>query len=158
MLALLEFKLVYREEAIPDITCTSFLAKNDLVLEARLSRMTEQELATDLLSELESLKSAHLLVLGDLILDRYTWGNAERISQEAPVVVLRADQRESRLGGAANVACMLRGLEARVTCVGLTGSDEAGDELRGLLHADGIDDELVISDPARQTTVRSGRT
>ena len=116
--------------------------------------MTEQELATDLLRELESLKPSHILVLGDLILDRYTWGNAERISQEAPVIVLRADQRESRLGGAANVACMLRGLEARVTCVGVAGRDEAGDELRGLLNADGIDDELVISDPSRQTTVK----
>lgn len=116
--------------------------------------MTEQELATDLLRALEALESAHLLVMGDLILDRYTWGNAERISQEAPVVVLRADQRESRLGGAANVACMLRGLEARVTCVGVAGQDEAGGELRELLHADGIDDELVLTDASRLTTVK----
>jgi D-beta-D-heptose 7-phosphate kinase/D-beta-D-heptose 1-phosphate adenosyltransferase len=116
--------------------------------------MTEQELATDLLRELESLAPAHLLVLGDLIVDRYTWGNAERISQEAPVVVLRADRRESRLGGGANVACMLRGLEARVTCAGVAGCDEAGTELRRLLHADGIDDELVITDSSRQTTVK----
>ena len=48
------------------------------------------------------------MVVGDLILDRYIWGYAERISQEAPVPLLRADQREHRLGGAASVATMLR--------------------------------------------------
>ncbi|MCA9269215.1 MAG: bifunctional heptose 7-phosphate kinase/heptose 1-phosphate adenyltransferase, partial [Planctomycetales bacterium] len=57
----------------------------------------------DLISAFESLKRPRILVLGDLILDRYTIGNAERISQESPVIVLRADQREARLGGAANV-------------------------------------------------------
>ena len=62
---------------------------------------------------LEQLGHPKVLVLGDLILDRYTWGDAERISQEAPVIVLRADRREARLGGAANVANMLAGLEAR---------------------------------------------
>ena len=116
--------------------------------------MTEQRIATDLLQALETLHSAHLLVLGDLILDRYTWGDAERISQEAPVIVLRADRREARLGGAANVACMLRGLEARVTCVGVAGADESGEELRGLLHANGIEEEWVLTDPTRQTTVK----
>jgi len=64
----------------------------------------------DLLEVLDRIAHPKVLVLGDLILDRYTWGNADRISQEAPVIVLRADRRESRLGGAANVANMLAAL------------------------------------------------
>ena len=75
---------------------------------------------------LEELGSPRILVIGDLILDRYTWGNAERISQEAPVIVLRADHRETRLGGASNVCAMLRGLDAQVACAGVVGEDEAG--------------------------------
>ena len=69
-------------------------------------------------------------MLGDLILDRYTWGDAERISQEAPVILLREERREARLGGAANVANMLRGLEADVTLAGVVGDDVDGRELR----------------------------
>lgn len=95
-----------------------------------------------------------VMVLGDLLLDRYTWGDAERISQEAPVIVLRADQRESRAGGAANVACMLAGLEAQVTCVGVAGVDSAGDELLELLASVGVNHELVLADPARPTSVK----
>ena len=72
-------------------------------------------------------------MLGDLILDRYTWGNAERISQEAPVIVLRADRREARLGGAANVANMLAALEATVTCCGVVGDDAAGERAAAML-------------------------
>ena len=54
--------------------------------------------------------SALWLVLGDAMMDRYVWGDAERISQEAPVILLRADRREERLGGASSVATMLRRL------------------------------------------------
>ena len=55
----------------------------------------------DLATLLNQLGTPTVLVLGDLILDRYTWGNAERVSQEAPVILLRADHREARLGGGA---------------------------------------------------------
>ena len=110
--------------------------------------------AHSLVEVFEGLGRPRVMVLGDLLLDRYTWGDAERISQEAPVIVLRADQRESRAGGAANVACMLAGLEARVTCVGITGADAAGEELRQLLTASGVDHELVLSDPTRPTSVK----
>lgn len=116
--------------------------------------MTQQPNSRQLDSVLDQLPHAHLLVVGDLILDRYTWGNAERISQEAPVIVLRADRRETRLGGAANVCSMLRGLEARVTCAGVVGSDTAGDELRAALDADAICSALVLTDDSRPTTVK----
>src|SRR5271169_2813730 len=71
-------------------------------------------MAHDLIQRVASLGKPRILVVGDLILDRYVWGYAERISQEAPVPLLRADQREHRLGGAASVATMLRALEAEV--------------------------------------------
>src|SRR5512144_1748323 len=89
--------------------------------------------SNDLVAVLERIHQPKVLVLGDLILDRYTWGNAERISQEAPVIVLQADRSETRPGGAANVANMLAALEATVSCCGVVGDDAAGQELRQLL-------------------------
>ena len=69
-------------------------------------------MSRDLISFVNQLGAPRVLVVGDVILDRYTWGDAERVSQEAPVILLRADKREQRLGGAANVCNMLRGLGA----------------------------------------------
>jgi D-beta-D-heptose 7-phosphate kinase/D-beta-D-heptose 1-phosphate adenosyltransferase len=108
----------------------------------------------DLLAALERLGHPRVLVLGDLILDRYTWGSAERVSQEAPVILLRADQRETRLGGAANVCHMLRGLEAEVTVAAAVGQDDDGCILRTLLAEAGVGDECLLADPARPTTVK----
>lgn len=110
--------------------------------------------AQDLLPVLDSLGHPRVLVLGDLILDRYTWGNAERVSQEAPVILLRADHREVRLGGAANVCRMLRGLEAEVTCAGVVGVDADGAEVRQVLREAGVDDSEVLFDKQRPTTVK----
>jgi len=109
---------------------------------------------SQLMADFERLGHPRALVVGDLILDRYTFGNAERLSQEAPVIVLRADQREARLGGAANVCNMLRGLEAEVVCAGVIGADADGQQLRALLRETGADDALVIDDPARPTTAK----
>ncbi|HVJ83322.1 MAG TPA: bifunctional heptose 7-phosphate kinase/heptose 1-phosphate adenyltransferase, partial [Planctomycetia bacterium] len=67
-------------------------------------------MSADLVQVVEHLGRPRVLVVGDLILDRYVWGDAERISQEAPVILLRADRREERLGGAASVATMLAAL------------------------------------------------
>lgn len=108
----------------------------------------------DLLDVFQRLGHPRALVLGDLILDRYTWGNAERVSQEAPVILLRCDQREARLGGAANVCQMLRGLEASVTCAGVVGDDADGEQLRKLLELSGADCSLVLTDPSRPTTMK----
>ena len=108
----------------------------------------------DLLSTFDGLARPRVLVLGDLILDRYTFGDAERVSQEAPVILLRADQREARLGGAANVSNMLRGLEAEVTCAGVVGADRDGDLARQLLDAAGVDVGCLVTDPSRPTTVK----
>jgi D-beta-D-heptose 7-phosphate kinase/D-beta-D-heptose 1-phosphate adenosyltransferase len=110
--------------------------------------------AGDLLSTLEQIGHPRILVLGDLILDRYTWGNAERVSQEAPVILLRADQREARLGGAANVCNMLRGLEAEVSLAGVIGHDADGQTVRYMLGESGIETDCLLADRSRPTTVK----
>ncbi|MGC1272916.1 MAG: bifunctional heptose 7-phosphate kinase/heptose 1-phosphate adenyltransferase [Planctomycetaceae bacterium] len=102
----------------------------------------------------QQLGEPKILVLGDVILDRYVWGDAERISQEAPVILLREDRQEVRLGGAANVANMLRGLEAHATIASVTGSDADAATLREELDAAGVDCSLLVEDAARPTTVK----
>jgi len=98
-----------------------------------------------LISRLENLGHPQVLVVGDLILDRYIWGYAERISQEAPVALLRADQREHRLGGASSVATMLAALGARVRLMGVVGRDENAALVREILREQGIDDTHVAT-------------
>ncbi|HVX15478.1 MAG TPA: D-glycero-beta-D-manno-heptose 1-phosphate adenylyltransferase [Pirellulales bacterium] len=108
----------------------------------------------ELLATFERLGHPRVLVVGDLILDRYTFGDAERVSQEAPVILLRADVREARLGGAANVCNMLRGLEAQVTCAGVVGNDRDGETVRQLLGDVGVDSSSLLADRSRPTTVK----
>jgi D-beta-D-heptose 7-phosphate kinase / D-beta-D-heptose 1-phosphate adenosyltransferase len=110
--------------------------------------------ASDLLNTLERLPHPRVLVLGDLVLDRYTWGNVDRVSPEAPVMVLQVDRREVRLGGAANAAHMTRGLEAHVSCMGVIGNDSEGQLLLDLLNDAGIHTEFVFTDPSRPTTTK----
>ncbi|MFO1021410.1 MAG: D-glycero-beta-D-manno-heptose 1-phosphate adenylyltransferase [Planctomycetales bacterium] len=111
-------------------------------------------MAYPLLDLVQRLGTPRILVLGDLILDRYIWGDAERVSQEAPVILLRADKQEIRLGGAGNVANLLRGLEADVTLAGVTGNDPDGILVRHELEACGVSTEALLADPARPTTVK----
>jgi D-beta-D-heptose 7-phosphate kinase/D-beta-D-heptose 1-phosphate adenosyltransferase len=87
------------------------------------------------LAVLERLGKPRLLVVGDVMLDRYIWGDAERISQEAPVLTLSADRREDRLGGAAGVATMLRSLEAETSLAGVLGRDSTADRCLELLDS-----------------------
>jgi len=100
------------------------------------------------------LGTPRVLVLGDAILDRYIWGDAERVSQEAPVILLRADRDEVRLGGAANVANMLRGLQADVTLATVVGDDANSAILLRELERGGIGRSAVTCDPSRPTTVK----
>jgi D-beta-D-heptose 7-phosphate kinase / D-beta-D-heptose 1-phosphate adenosyltransferase len=111
-------------------------------------------MSADLIELVQRLGQPRVLVVGDLMLDRYVWGDAERISQEAPVILLRADRREERLGGASSVATLLRALGARPSLAGIVGADADGARLRSMLLDQGIDDEAVLSDPDRPTTVK----
>ena len=108
----------------------------------------------DLIRRLEGLGNPRVVVVGDLVLDRYIWGFAERISQEAPVPLLRADHREHRLGGAASVATMLRALGAEVRLIGGVGCDAEASLVRQMLTEQGIDDRLVLPLDDRPTTLK----
>ncbi len=99
----------------------------------------------------QRLGNPRVLVVGDLILDRYVWGTVSRISPEAPIPILTATRSEDRLGGALNVVANLVAMEAQVDVVGIVGNDAAADALRGLLNELGVDSEGCIADPARPT-------
>jgi D-beta-D-heptose 7-phosphate kinase/D-beta-D-heptose 1-phosphate adenosyltransferase len=111
-------------------------------------------MSADLIDLVQRLGQPRVLVVGDVMLDRYVWGDAERISQEAPVILLHAERREERLGGASSVATMLRALGARVALAGVVGKDADGQRLRQMLLDLGIDHEGVIVDADRPTTVK----
>ena len=111
-------------------------------------------MALDLIRRVETLGRPRIVVVGDLILDRYIWGDAERISQEAPVPLLRADRREHRLGGASSVATMLARLGAEVVLAGGVGPDADAAVVRSLLHEHGIESSLVAQLDDRPTTLK----
>jgi D-glycero-beta-D-manno-heptose-7-phosphate kinase len=100
-----------------------------------------------------SFDTFRMLVVGDVMLDRYWFGEVNRISPEAPVPVVRVERREERLGGAANVARNAQALGARSTLLGVVGRDEAGDRVIGLLQELGIDSQLN-RDPAISTIIK----
>lgn len=111
-------------------------------------------MSADLIELVQNLGQPRVLVVGDVMLDRYIWGDAERLSQEAPVILLHADRREERLGGASSVATMLRALGARVAVAGVVGADADAGRLRQTLTDLGIDHEGVVTDADRPTTVK----
>ena len=90
----------------------------------------------------EQLAARRVLVVGDVMLDRYWHGAVERISPEAPVPVVRIEREEERLGGAANVALNIRTLGAQVTLLTVVGDDEPARRLRELLHERDINTAL----------------
>src|SRR5262249_48124612 len=110
-------------------------------------------MSAELIDLVHRLGRPRVLVVGDLMLDRYVWGDAERVSQEAPVLLLHADKREERLGGASSVAAMLRALGAEVALAGVIGHDFDGGRVRRMLDELGVDQEGVVADPERPTTV-----
>lgn len=103
----------------------------------------------------ERLSQLKILVVGDLILDRYFWGKVERISPEAPVPVFELKEITYSLGGSANVAGNLRGLKVNVELMGVVGEDEKGEKLRELAQKLGIGTRGIISDPERPTTLKT---
>jgi hypothetical protein len=113
--------------------------------------LTNAEIMTALTAQLGHPK---ILVLGDAMLDRYTWGIADRVSPEAPVLVLRTDEREVRLGGAASVAVLLRALEAEVTLAAVVGDDHDGRTIGRLLDEAAIEARPILIDPSRPTTTK----
>jgi len=86
----------------------------------------------------QGIKQLNILVIGDVMLDEYIYGNVSRISQEAPVPIISATGRKMVLGGAGNVASGIAALGASVTLLGAVGEDAGADELRGMAKQQGI--------------------
>lgn len=101
----------------------------------------------------EQLQQARVLVVGDAMLDRYLFGEVERISPEAPVPVVRVTREEDRLGGAANVALNVRALGPAATLITVVGDDEPARRLERLLEERGIEGRLG-RDPQLYTSVK----
>jgi D-beta-D-heptose 7-phosphate kinase/D-beta-D-heptose 1-phosphate adenosyltransferase len=95
--------------------------------------------------KLPSLRDTHVVVVGDVMLDRYWYGDARRVSQEAPVPVVDIAREEHRPGGAANVALNVASIGARCTLLGVVGDDSAARLLRGSLEAAGVRCEFVTA-------------
>ena len=108
-----------------------------------------------LLDILHRFRHAHLLVVGDLMLDRFIWGDVERISPEAPVPVMRVMAESYRLGGAANVIHNVLSLGANVTACGVIGRDMAGRRLVHDLRRAGASTAGIVADKQVQTTQKS---
>ncbi|MFO0832271.1 MAG: bifunctional heptose 7-phosphate kinase/heptose 1-phosphate adenyltransferase [Phycisphaerales bacterium] len=105
-------------------------------------------------SRLESWKPFVALVVGDFMLDELVYGDAERLSPDAPVPVLLVRKREFRPGGASNVCMDLAALRGHVFALGVTGDDPTAERLRAALADEGVDASGLIPDPARPTTLK----
>ena len=101
-------------------------------------------MANRLIELIENLPQSRVLLIGDMMVDRYLYGNAERLSPEAPVPVLHFEKEERRLGGAGSVAANLATLGAKVTAVGVIGKDETAQQLIGLLREIKVDSSALI--------------
>lgn len=107
------------------------------------------------LQQLAQAAGKRILVVGDLMLDKYVWGRVERISPEAPVPVVEFQREESRLGGAANVALNLKALGAQPILCGLIGDDADGEILCALLKDAGLSTDAILVDASRPTTSKT---
>ncbi|MCD4663709.1 MAG: hypothetical protein K8R68_00465 [Bacteroidales bacterium] len=102
----------------------------------------------------ESFNKLNALIIGDVMVDSYLWGEVERISPEAPVPIVTVKKRENRLGGAANVALNIKALGANPIICTLVGNDIKGNEFLGLLEKQGMETSGIIRSPDRITTTK----
>ncbi len=98
------------------------------------------------------MKGAEIAVVGDLMLDRYMWGQVDRISPEAPVPVVSVEETNVRLGGAANVAWNIASMGCSVRLCGVVGTDVAGRELKRLVAARNLSADSLVTTASRVTT------
>ncbi len=102
-----------------------------------------------------SQKKPSILVIGDLMIDHYIWGNATRLSPEAPVPVVNVKTESTTLGGAGNVVQNLVAFGANVTVAGVTGDDAGSVELIDILEKEGVKTDTIIKDNSRPTTIKT---
>jgi len=101
------------------------------------------------------MRGEAVVIVGDVMLDRFVWGSVSRISPEAPVPVVAIERESFHLGGAANVARNLESLGAKPLLLGVVGADEAARQVREAMTSRGLDDDGVLEDPSRPTTVKT---
>ena len=104
---------------------------------------------------LDSIRTRKVMVIGDVMLDKYVWGAVSRISPEAPVPVVAISDETTRLGGAANVANNIVSLGASCTVFGVTGDDGDGAELKREIESRGIDASGIAGLSDRPTTIKT---
>ena len=119
------------------------------------SRATLCSMPTRLIELVDKLPGRRVILVGDFMLDRYLYGNAERLSPEAPVPVLHFQHEEFRLGGAGSVAANLATLGAQVRVLGTVGDDPAGTQLNDALATLGVDTSGMLKTPGRPTTCKT---
>ncbi|HOC40794.1 MAG TPA: bifunctional ADP-heptose synthase [Bacteroidales bacterium] len=100
-------------------------------------------------------KNKNILIIGDIMLDRYVWGDVVRISPEAPVPVVNVTRIESRLGGSANVALNIQSLGANPLLIGVIGNDASGNEFIKLMKSQKMNTEGLITTSDRQTITKT---
>lgn len=110
---------------------------------------------SELIELFDKINDLHVVVVGDVMLDNYWWGNVDRISPEGPVPIVTLNKAESRLGGAANVALNCKGLGAKVTLASIVGMDKQGAQLIQLAQDAGINTDLIIQSDERPTTSKT---
>jgi len=104
---------------------------------------------------LSQFSKKHILVIGDVMLDKYIWGSVDRISPEAPVPVVKVEKTDYHAGGAANVAENIHGLGGEVTLIGLIGDDPYGETLHSMLKKDHRYSFQSLIEANHQTTVKT---
>ena len=110
---------------------------------------------TKISSVLDQFKNRRILVLGDVMVDSYMWGDVSRISPEAPVPVLAYSKSENRLGGAANVALNIHSRGAIPVICSVIGTDENGRIFKDLIRGLNLPEEGIIESPERTTTIKT---
>lgn len=114
-----------------------------------------EEAAPDLIAAIRRLSKTSVLVIGDVMLDRYAYGEVERISPEAPVPILTVERETAVPGGAGNVVRNLTAINAAVAFIGVVGDDQAGSDLTGLVGGQpGVEPWLLVQN-GRATTVKT---
>ena len=104
---------------------------------------------------LKSAENQEIAVIGDIMLDRFIWGNVSRISPEAPVPVLEFVKETSHLGGAANVASNIKSLGAKPILLGVLGDDRESEIFLDIMRQQGLSNDGIFIDPDKSTTVKT---
>lgn len=108
-----------------------------------------------ILEILEKIANQNIIVIGDVMIDAYLWGNVNRISPEAPVPIVSVTKRESRLGGAANVALNLKSLGLKPIVCSVIGEDDGGELFMNLMQENSLLQEGVLQTKTRKTTKKT---